>query len=237
MARLMGRRLQIMQCYRLLNLGIASITLMTGCGELAAPPTGSRHATPSVNISPETVVSAETGKILATAPLNEQELWTRLQQATDQTYAVMFRHAIAPGTGDPPGFALGDCSTQRNLSAEGRQQAIHIGNAFRDRNIPITQVRSSQWCRCLETARLLNLGDVQPFPALNSFFGDRSRSIEQTNQVRQFLLENHNKPGVILLMTHQVNITALSDIVPQSGAAIVMQISNNQINILGQLQP
>jgi phosphohistidine phosphatase SixA len=225
------------RCRWLLSLGAALAVMAAGCGEVASPPFVASNETPSTTAPAEMPVSIETGKTSATVALTEQELWTRLQQATDQTYVVIFRHAIAPGTGDPSGFVLHDCSTQRNLSEEGRQQAIHIGDAFRDRNIPVTHVFSSQWCRCLETARLLNLGEVQPLPALNSFFGDRTQSVEQTAKVRQVLLENSDEPGVIVLVTHQVNITALSDVVPQSGEAIVMQINDNQLKILGQLQP
>ncbi len=95
---------------------------------------------------------------------------------------VLMRHAIAPGTGDPNEFRLDDCSTQRNLSAEGREQARQAGEQFRKRKIPIKQVLSSQWCRCLETAKLLNLGEVKPEPALNSFFRDYSTEDIQTAQ-------------------------------------------------------
>ena len=96
-------------------------------------------------------------------------------------------------------------------------------------------VRSSQWCRCLETAERMNLGKVEPFPALNSFFGDRSQTDEQTAQVQQFLLEQ-TVPGVVIMVSHQVNITALSDIFPRSGEAVVMEVgADNLLTILGQI--
>jgi len=78
-------------------------------------------------------------------------------------YVAVMRHAIAPGTGDPSNFRLGDCQTQRNLSETGRQQARRLGQLLRDRQVPVTRVLSSQWCRCLETAKLLDLGQVEPF--------------------------------------------------------------------------
>jgi len=50
-----------------------------------------------------------------------------------------------------------------NLSSEGREQAVRIGKAFRSRNIRIARVLSSQWCRCLDTARLMSLVGLKPF--------------------------------------------------------------------------
>jgi hypothetical protein len=87
---------------------------------------------------------------------------------------VALRHALAPGTGDPPGFVLDDCSTQRNLDGRGRDQARAMGERLREAGLGDAAVFSSRWCRCLETARLLALGPVTPLPALDSFFGRRS---------------------------------------------------------------
>ncbi|MGB3296106.1 MAG: histidine phosphatase family protein, partial [Phormidesmis sp.] len=116
-----------------------------------------------------------------------------------------------------------------------RQQAREIGEAFRNRDIPVTQVLSSQWCRCLETARLMDIGPVDPFPALNSFFRNRSTANAQTTQVREYIAANQDRSGVIVMVTHQVNVTALSDVFPQSGSAIVLQLEDGQLNVLGQL--
>lgn len=149
--------------------------------------------------------------------------WQHLQQADKQLYAVLLRHALAPGTGDPAGFRLGDCTTQRNLSAEGRDQARRIGAAFRQRNIAVVQVLSSQWCRSLDTATLMALGPVEPFEPLNSFFSDRSPAAAQTAQIRDYLRSQPNR-GVIIMVTHQVNITALTGVVPGSGQAVVVTL-------------
>lgn len=81
---------------------------------------------------------------------------------------LMFRHTLAPGTFDPPGFKLGDCATQRNLNDEGRNQARHIGAWFAERKLRPTRVRSSPWCRCVETARLAFGERVEVWPALGS---------------------------------------------------------------------
>jgi phosphohistidine phosphatase SixA len=161
--------------------------------------------------------------------------WSVLQRG-QPGLVVLLRHAIAPGTGDPPGFKLSDCSTQRNLSAAGRQQAVRIGQAFRQRRIAIARVRSSQWCRCLETAKLINLGTVEPTPALNSFFENPDREAAQTAALRQLILNHRTSNAVLILVTHQVNITALTGIIPASGAAVVLQ-ADRQGNIqqIGEL--
>jgi phosphohistidine phosphatase SixA len=168
-----------------------------------------------------------------------EQLWSILRQSKGNSHAILFRHAIAPGGGDPPQFQLNDCSTQRNLSEEGRKQAAKIGQELKRRKIPIAKVLSSQWCRCLETARLMELGEVQAYPPLNSFFSDRSRTDQQTAQLRSFLLKNHQKTGVMILVTHQVNITALTDIFPQSGEGVVVRVDREKpsIEVLGRLSP
>jgi phosphohistidine phosphatase SixA len=152
-------------------------------------------------------------------------------------YVLLLRHALAPGTGDPASFALNDCATQRNLSAEGRAQAQHIGQSLRDRGVTVRQVLSSQWCRCLETAELMAVGEVEPFPPLNSFFRDRSTADAQTAAVQDYLLSQAETPGVIVMVTHQVNIAALTEIVPRSGEAVVLQMDETTLTPLGQLLP
>ncbi|EAZ88241.1 histidine phosphatase family protein, partial [Crocosphaera chwakensis] len=166
------------------------------------------------------------------------ELWSTLHKAREnkEHYVILFRHALAPGTGDPDNFQLDDCSTQRNLNEEGRQQAIRMGEELKRRKIPVTRILSSQWCRCLETAKLMDVGEVEPFAPLNSFFRDRNRSSEQTNQLRQFLLENDHDSGVMIMVSHQVNITAISDIFPKSGEGVVLSIEkeDGEIEVIGQ---
>jgi phosphohistidine phosphatase SixA len=132
---------------------------------------------------------------------------------------VLLRHATAPGTGDPAAFRIGDCSTQRNLSADGRAQAQRIGAMFRAHGITQASLFSSQWCRCLETAALLQLGSVAEEPLLNSFFGRRQDGDEQTDALRAWLAAR--KPGLpLVLVTHQVNITELTSIIPASGELV-----------------
>lgn len=161
--------------------------------------------------------------------------WTLLQRG-ETGLVVAMRHAIAPGTGDPANFKLGECSTQRNLSEQGRTQAKQIGAEFRNRNIKIARVLSSQWCRCQETAKLLDLGKVELFPALNSFFSDSSKAARQTAIVRKLIVDNRNK-GAIIAVTHQVNITAITDIVPQSGEAVILKADRQgKVQVVGRLR-
>ncbi|MBF2029110.1 MAG: histidine phosphatase family protein [Oscillatoriales cyanobacterium C42_A2020_001] len=167
---------------------------------------------------------------------NTDTTWKFLQQEKSGA-VVLIRHAEAPGTGDPPNFRLNDCSTQRNLSAGGRSQAITIGQVFRRRNIRVTRVLSSQWCRCLDTARLLNLAPVEPFSPLNSFFQNPSAEQRQTRALRNFLIEQQKTQGVTILVTHQVNITALTNIFPQQGEMIVLQpLPNNPTKLVGRIR-
>lgn len=148
--------------------------------------------------------------------------------------ALLLRHALAPGIGDPPGFELDDCSTQRNLSAAGREQARALGERLRALGIPSARVYSSRWCRCLETARLLDLGPVQPLPALDSFFRTRNAGPSRTRAAREFLAALPPGPPVILV-THQVNISALSGRFAASGEGVVVRMSSQgEVEVPGE---
>ncbi len=144
----------------------------------------------------------------------------------------LLRHARAPGTGDPPGFRPGDCATQRNLDDAGREQARRIGARLREAGVR-ARVFSSAWCRTRETAELLALGPVEILPALNSFFGDGSEGPEQTAAVRRFL-RSHGQEAVILV-THQVNVTALTGVFPGDGEMVVMRPGPDGHVVAGRL--
>ena len=161
-----------------------------------------------------------------------QNDWSALQNGS----IILFRHAIAPGTGDPANFQLNNCSTQRNLDDSGRAQARRIGEQFRARNIAVALVLTSQWCRCRETAQLAFPGMPQDQPAFNSFFSDRSTEAEQTKAARQILTQWRG-PGVLVVVTHQVNITALTDIVPESGEGIVVRVRDGRLEVVGRIKP
>ena len=131
------------------------------------------------------------------------------------------RHARAPGTGDPPGMRLDDCFTQRTLSDEGRTQARVLGRRLHAAGLDAARVHSSAWCRARETAELLGLGPVSHLPPLDSFFEDRRVAAERTAALRAFL--DAGRDGTPrLLVSHQVNITALTGVFPADAELIIL---------------
>lgn len=137
---------------------------------------------------------------------------------------VVMRHALAPGVFDPPGFRPGVCSTQRNLSDEGREQARRIGAWYRERRLVPTAVRASEWCRCLDTARLA-FGTAEPWPALNSIVRERATAAGQTQTLRTELARRAlaDAAGFEVWVTHQVNISALAGSYTGSGEALLLR--------------
>jgi phosphohistidine phosphatase SixA len=165
---------------------------------------------------------------------DEAELFEALRTGSA---AALLRHALAPGIGDPAEFRLDDCATQRNLSAAGRDQARAIGERLRAQGITQAEVYSSQWCRCLETARLLDLGAVAELPALNSLYGDRTSEGEQTAALRDFL-SAATRAGPVVLVTHQVNITAMTGQGARSGEIVVVALPfEGEGSVLGRITP
>ena len=136
-------------------------------------------------------------------------------------HAIM-RHALAPGTGDPAEFDIDDCGTQRNLDENGRNQARAIGKALKHAGIEFDRILTSQWCRCRETAQLLGLGQPEESPALNSFFADRATAKEQTRAVRN-IFGSIPEGDRLMLVTHQVNITALTGSGVSSGEVLLVK--------------
>ena len=152
---------------------------------------------------------------------------TRFARLSQPGLVAIMRHAHAPGTGDSANFALDDCATQRNLDARGREQARDIGAAIRAAGVTVDRVLTSQWCRCRDTARLLDLGPVEDLPALNSFFRKPARADRQTAELRQFL--SGLPPGkTVVLVTHYVNIRALTGRAVASGEVILLKIGRNR---------
>lgn len=145
--------------------------------------------------------------LLATSGVQAQaDFWARLREGG---YVVLMRHAqTEPGVGDPPGFKLDTCSTQRNLSAEGREQARRTGAAFEREGVRLDEVRSSAWCRCADTAQLA-FGRHTVWAPINSFFGGQGEREAQTRQVLA-AVRGVRPPGNWMLVTHQVNISALT---------------------------
>ena len=152
--------------------------------------------------------------------------------ATDDTAALLrrggvvvaFRHALAPGTFDPPNFKLGDCSTQRNLSAEGREQARRLGAWFATQGLLPDSVRSSPWCRCMDTATLA-FGAAQPWPALASPVGSpETTTADRLAQLRAALVQARQQPGRFAVwVTHMFVLADLAGVNTASGEGLVLQ--------------
>lgn len=180
----------------------------------------------------------------AAADAAKNEAWKILANGK---HVILLRHAsTVAGVGDPPGFILNDCATQRNLSAEGRAQAGRWRATIAEHNILIGDVLTSEWCRCVDTAQLA-FGATGAAPkkwdALNSFFSSAQAQSAQANQTAAIkkrlpalLGLNKNLGKNVVLVTHQVNITALTGIVPQAGEAVVIALdSQRQIKVVAQL--
>lgn len=173
-----------------------------------------------------------------TAPVRagaaDEALW-RLLEGGGQV--VLLRHATTePAVGDPPGFRLDDCATQRNLTDAGRAEARRIGAAFATRAIPVARVLSSRWCRCLETARLA-FGSGEPWEPLSSLFADRTRQAEQTRAFRTLAGEKRTG-GNLVLVTHGANIMAFVGANPAMGGMVIVTPQGaGSFTVAGHLPP
>ena len=133
---------------------------------------------------------------------------------------IFLRHALAPGVGDPENFMKEDCSTQRNLNDKGRLQARLIGNYLRSTNLKFSQILTSEWCRCIDTAKELNLGQWTTFSGLNSFFQVYEKKDQVMNKLQK-KLDSLGYSDLALFVTHQVVISEQTGIVPRSGEMVL----------------
>ena len=167
---------------------------------------------------------------ISSAQANEA-LWTLLKGGGQ---VVFIRHAItAAGVGDPPGFKLDDCATQRNLTDEGRGHAKRIGQAFKERKIPVERLLSSPWCRCIETSRLA-FGEPELSTALSNLFGRSENNAKQVEQMKALV-----KPGKgnAILVSHGSTIVALTGVSPATGEmVIVTPQGNGKFAVAGRLE-
>jgi phosphohistidine phosphatase SixA len=160
-------------------------------------------------------------------------------QNLSQANIILFRHTYAPGVGDPPEFQLRDCATQRNLDETGRAQARRLGQSLQARGIKVSKVLTSQWCRCKETAQLAFAEQpqvqIEENAIFNSFFSRPEQQAGATGAARA-LLSSWRGPGVLVVVTHQVNITALTGVAPQSGDGVLLQSKGQQLVVLGPFE-
>ena len=146
---------------------------------------------------------------------------------------IFIRHAIAPGNGDPQNFDISNCSTQRNLSKDGELQALKIGKFFKENDIKLTKVLSSEWCRCKDTAKIA-FGNYETKNFLNSFYDERF-SKNKDKQILDFqkFIRNWNKTGNLVLVTHYVVISEILDLATNSGEIV---ITDSNLEIVSSLE-
>jgi phosphohistidine phosphatase SixA len=169
-------------------------------------------------------------------PVLAADPWDAMRQGG---VLVLMRHAITePGIGDPPGFRADDCTTQRNLSAQGRAQAERFGTMFVSRGVRPVAVFSSSWCRCVDTGTLAFPSvPINHFPALDSLYMDNSRKSAQTAALRE-ALPRISRSGVTVWVTHQVNAAALTGEYLGMGEALVLRTEGDgKFRMLGRLSP
>jgi len=165
---------------------------------------------------------------------SEAEAWEALREGRA---VLILRHSLAPGTGDPARFKLGDCSTQRNLNDRGREQAAAWKPFLAQQGIRHAQVYTSQWCRSRDTATEMNMGEVTEWPALNSFFQDRSQGSPQTSETIELVNSLEPRPPVVMV-SHQVNITALTGVFPASNEGLILALPLSEpAEVLARVTP
>jgi phosphohistidine phosphatase SixA len=166
---------------------------------------------------------------------NELLIWDKLNTSSAKGYVLLLRHSLAPGVGDPENFKLGDCSTQRNLSQEGRDDASEIGAWIKRQKVKIYRVESSRWCRARQTAKLLDIGKVKLNKNLDSLFRESDlESHPQTLKTKEQILNHRNKSGLLVLVGHYVNIAALVGVGVDSGEGVIVKANKNGvIKVLG----
>ena len=157
--------------------------------------------------------------------LAQSELATKLN---DGMHVLLMRHADAPGYGDPQNYQINQCSTQRNLGDSGRKQAKRIGEWLANQEIQQAKIYSSPWCRCVDTATLLNKGAVKKEASLGSFFDDMSQAKRQTDELTKLIVaERRQYPNVpIIMVTHHVNIQSYVGMVVNSGDMVLVKVDS-----------
>ena len=168
----------------------------------------------------------------ADAELSEEALWNKLRSGG---VMVLMRHAATvPGIGDPPDFSLDDCATQRNLSEAGRRQAREIAAAFSQHGVNPGAIWSSRWCRCLDTAKLA-FGRAQPEPALDSMFNDDTAAANAKLRTLRTRLAAHRESAPLVLVTHDVNIRALTGASLAQGEMVLTILRDGKLEPIGRL--
>ena len=171
--------------------------------------------------------------ISLTTPIKADLYKNLINQLEDGGKLIFIRHAYAPGNGDPAGFNLNDCSTQRNLSDDGRKQAQRIGEFFNKNKIEIDKVLSSEWCRCKETAKIA-FKNYSTNSFLNSFYSSKfSKNKDKQVKAFNYYIKNLESKKNLIFVTHYVFISEVLNYGPSSGEIVV---SDKNLNIIGSIE-
>jgi len=159
----------------------------------------------------------------------QQAIATLANDLQDGQHVLLMRHADAPGYGDPAGYVIGQCPTQRNLGENGIKQAKTIGVWLTKQGIQKADVHSSPWCRCIDTANLLNKGPTKIEPSLGSFFDNMSLEKRQTKELEVFIKSELSKQSKapLILVTHHVNIQAYTGKAVGVGDMVLVRVNKN----------
>jgi phosphohistidine phosphatase SixA len=169
------------------------------------------------------------------ARADNAETWTKLREGHR---VVLVRHAATSGgAGDPDGFRLEDCTTQRNLTEQGRADARSAGDQLRAQNIPVGKILTSQWCRCRDTATLMALGPIEVAETFNNAYALSHRRDELTKGARA-VIAAWKGPGVLIVVTHGANILPLTGFQPAEGEMVVVDpdpAPDGKLRVIGRI--
>ncbi len=160
--------------------------------------------------------------------------WPSIQKGDK---VIFIRHSSAPGGGDPPGFKIDDCKTQRNLDKVGIEQSKKIGELFKKKSIPIDKVLSSQWCRCKDTAKYA-FNKYEEFSGLNSIFQHPfdQNEIKQIKQIKNYVKNWDGKGKNLIMITHYSIITKMTNTTPSSGEIVIVDKKFNVLDRISTLE-
>jgi len=146
------------------------------------------------------------------------EAWAALVKGG---HVAVIRHGNAPPGygGDPPGFRLDDCKTQRNLDEMGREQARALGEAFRKHGVRVDRIVSSPVCRCQETGQLMAVGSVETSWTL---LPDTGPSPVRFLELKE-MVSSWRGPGTLVLVTHALTVRPLTGFLPAQAETVVLQ--------------
>ena len=177
--------------------------------------------------------------LLSSLCIAQQVMAALANDLQDGQHVLLMRHADAPGYGDPTGYVIGQCSTQRNLDDYGKRQAKAIGVWLASQGIQKADVFSSPWCRCLDTATLLNKGPIKIEPSLGSFFDNMSLEKKQTKELEELIKSelSRQSKAPLILVTHHVNIQAFTGKVVGVGDMVLVKVNKNGKHLSHAIYP